>query len=50
VPLTGINSMQIIQIRRKSKSFDRPLDVFLDVGGGIGDLAVAAVHAVEAAF
>jgi hypothetical protein len=42
--------MQIIQIRREAQSFDRALDVFLDVRCRIRDFPVTAVHAVESAF
>jgi hypothetical protein len=28
---TGVNSMEVVEIRSKSKPFNRPLDVFFDV-------------------
>ena len=48
--LTGINAVQIVQIRRKAKSVDRAIDVFLNVSRRIRDFPVTAVHAVESAF
>jgi hypothetical protein len=45
---TGIDPMQIIQIRRKPQSFNRAVDISLDVLGRIGHLSIA--EAVEAAF
>lgn len=50
ISLTGIDAVQVVQIWSEAESFDRALDVFLDVGRGIGDFPVAAVHTVESTF
>lgn len=34
---TGINSVQIIQVRGEAQSFDGAVDILLDVRGGVGD-------------
>lgn len=39
--LTGVNSMQIIQIRGEAKSFNGPFNILLDMGGRIGHSSLA---------
>lgn len=46
--LTGVNAMQVVQIRREAKSLDSAIDVRADVFRGIGDAAIA--EAIEVAF
>lgn len=46
IPLTGVNPVQIVQIRCKAKSLNSSFDVLLDMRGGVGDGAIPS-HDVE---
>lgn len=46
IRLTGVNPVQIVQIRCKAKSLNSSFDVLLDMRGGVGDGAIPS-HDVE---
>ena len=42
--------MKIVEIRGKTKSLNRAINVFLDMRSRVGDSHISSIHAVEAAF
>jgi hypothetical protein len=49
IQLTGVNPVQIVQIRRKAKSLNSSINVLLNMRGGVGDGAIPS-HDVEPTF
>lgn len=46
IRLTGVNPVQIVQIRRKAKSLNSSFNVLLDMRGGVGHAAFPS-HDIE---
>ena len=48
--LTGIDSVEIVQVRCEAKPLHCPFNILLDVSGRICDASISTVQAVEAAL